>query len=150
MSSKRISLSEINDQFNFFTDEFFELIDAQYIKRCVTKLTGVNDGDIYQTPISKRNDSDLNGDARLIQVLGYLMGSLDWDISELAVSRLLGIYDHKGWLTSFWDGQPPMNELAALHNAWNAQMEPLHHAVMFYGKDNPETIAFEINYETTD
>ena len=147
MSSKNIVLNEVVMLYEFTTSGFIELIDQQYTKRQVAKLTGVNNGDIYGTPLVKRNDGDLNEDDRLLMVLGYTMGALDWDQSELDCGPLLGLYDHKGWLTSFWYEEPSLKEIAAVHDGWNANYESLHHAIIFNGMNNPATREYEIEYE---
>jgi len=149
MSKRKVKLTEETNQFGFAQPEFVDIIEERYMKRRIADLTGDNDGTVYLSPLIKRHDSDTYDDGRPERVVSYTMGALDWDVSELDCGPLLGVHDHKGWLTSFWDGSPKLYEIAAVHDAWNAHLEELHIAVCFHGRRDSQTRQYAVTYETT-
>jgi hypothetical protein len=149
MSKKKIKLQEQKTQYGFANQEFINKIEERYIKRVVHRLTGDNDGEVFKAPLVKRDDDDAYDNHRLNTMLGYVMGALDWNIDERDCGPLLGLHDHEGALTSYWDGTANLSEIAAVHDAWNSQYEDFHHAVIFNGIGDPATREYEITYETT-
>jgi hypothetical protein len=149
MSKKKIKLREQSTQYGFASLEFIDKIDERYMKRVVYKLTNDRSEDVFKSPLVKRDDDESYDNHRLNTMLGYVMGALDWNIDELDCGPLLGLHDHEGALTSFWDGTPTLKEIAAVHDAWGSQYEDFHHAVMFNGKGDQATREYEVTYEAT-
>jgi hypothetical protein len=148
MSKPKIKLIEQSTQYGFANQEFIDKIEERYMKRVGHRLKGDNDGEIFKHPIVKRNDEDTYDNHRLEVVLGYVMGALDWNIDELDCGPLLGLYDHKGGLSSYWDGSATPSEIAVVHAAWYSQYEDFHHAVIFNGIGDPATREYYVRYET--
>jgi len=147
----KIKLEESAEHFGFASAEFIKNIDERYMKRVVHRLTGENDGEIFKSPLVKRNDEETYDSDRLNLMTHYMMGALDWNLDELACSPLLGLYDHKGILTSFWDSEPPdMGHIEALQKAWEAWYESGHYVVVYGGMQDFESVTLEVKYETAD
>jgi hypothetical protein len=150
MSKRKIKLREQSTQYGFASQEFIDKIDERYMKRAVYKLTNDRSEDVFKYPLVKRDDDEGYDNHRLNTMLGYVMGALDWNIDELDCGPLLGLHDHEGALTSFWDGTAKLSEITAVHDAWSSQYEDFHHAVMFNGKGDQATREYEVTYETAD
>ena len=146
----RIRLVDCSEHFGFASDEFIKKIDECYMKRVVHRLTGDNDGEIFKSPLVKRNDEETYDNDRLRLMTHYVMGRLDWNLDELGCGPLLGLYDHKGILTSFWDVNPDINHVEAVDKAWGAWYESGHYVVVYGGMQDFESTTLEVKYETTD
>jgi hypothetical protein len=152
MSIQTVSLTETGEDFGFAEADFVKKIDEAYTKRMVAKLF-INDDDGYameHMPIVKRYDEASYDNSRLNMLLGYLMGKLQLDFLQLDKCPLLGLHDHKGILTSFWDGPPDAEFLMAVQDAWSTFHEYSHYAVSYGGPDVLDSETFVVNYETTD
>jgi hypothetical protein len=145
MSKPKIRLIDTTEHFGFASDEFISKIDDAYTKRVVHKLTGDVEIGTFHTPITERYDHE-GEDHRLNIILGYMMGDLDLDISELDCGPLLGLYDHKGVLTSFWEGVPDNKYVQSIHDGWNSYYEEQHYAVFFSGNNANDSNTYAVDY----
>lgn len=150
MNNRKIKLQESSTHFGYADREFISEIAEVFLQRSVYKLVGEWSIDSRLFPIAKRHDNTTLEDRRLHSVMGYMMGRLHLDISDIQCGALLGLHDHKGTLTSFWCGSPDMAQLEAIHDGWSAWYEEQHIAVGFGGVEVFESQAFDVMYETTD
>ena len=144
----KIILNESDNHFGGATHEFLVKIDERFMKRVVYKLTGDNDGEIYKPPVVKRHDEKTYDNYRLDTMSWYAMGVLNLNNDERDCGPLLGLYDHKGMLTSFWYGSLDMDYIAAIHKAWGAWYEHNHYVVLYGGIEEYASETFEVEYET--
>lgn len=149
MSIQTISLTETDEHFGFAEAAFVKKIDEAYTKRGVAKLLG-DDESMAHIPIIRRYDDAGYDNNRLNMLLGYIMGKLQLDILQLDKCPLLGLHDHKGILTSFWEGEPDEQFLMAVQDAWTTFHEYSHYAVSYGGPDVLDSETFVVNYETAD
>lgn len=151
MNKQKIRLQESSNHFGYADKEFISGIDEIFLQRSVYKLVGESSIDTRLFPIVKRHDDTSTEIRRLHSVMGYMMGQLNLDITDIQCGPLLGLHDYKGTLTSFWCGAPDMAQLQAIHDGWSAWYEEQHIAVGFGGVEDFESEAFDVlyDYETT-
>lgn len=150
MNNPKIKLQESSTHFGYADKEFISGIEEIFLQRSVYKLVGDSEETTLVFPIVKRHDECTDSTQRLHSVMGYMMGRLHLDITDIRCGSLMGLHDHKGTLTSFWCGSPDMAQLEAIHDGWSAWYEEQHIAIGFGGVQDFESQAFDVMYETTD
>lgn len=145
-----IVLRETGDSFGYTDPDFLTKINEEYTRRMVAKLLGEAKEEAYAWPIMRRNDEDGDSNHRLTMVHGFMMGELNLQYKELRASPLLGLYDHKGTLTSVWEAPVDLNYVKAIHHGWENWYEDAHYVVSFAGLDVLDSETFVVGYETTD
>jgi hypothetical protein len=144
----RVILTETDLNFGGADLEFMSQIDTRFTQQAVFKLTGMRSAETIARPITKRDDELHYNNRRLDMVLGYYMGIFEWVLYDLEHSPLLGLHDHEGLLTSYWNGEIDIKHLNAIHNAWGCWYETFHYAVSYGGMGEHQSKAFTVEYET--
>ena len=102
-------------------------------------------------PWASRHDAVVhNTDIRVITVIGMYMKAMNYSISELRDSSLIGLHDHKGILVSVWEGMPSPEEIAVIKDAWGAMHEETVFVVTYFGEDNEFNASYETRYSFID
>jgi hypothetical protein len=145
-----IVLRETSDSFGYTDPDFLTKINDENTRRMVAKLLGEAKEEAYEWPIMRRNDEDGDSNHRLTMIHGFMMGELNLDYKEVRASPLLGLYDHKGILTSVWQSPIDLKYIEAIHHGWERWYEDAHYVVSFGGLDELDSQTFVVGYETTD